>query len=166
MKSINTSSRCVIVLACCLVLLAALVLNGCKNQTGGKRHKLAFVTNNASDFWTIARKGTEKAAAELPNADQTVRITGLLAEVGGLPAKMLVGELGLRMDQLAVMTLMIYDLLGEEMFKRSFGIPGNLEYCAKFVERAKAADINQDTALNEIGAFVRQAFANAPRAAQ
>lgn len=104
--------------------------------------------------------------AELPNADQTVRITGLLAEVGGLSAKMLVGELGLRMDQLAVMTLLIYDLMGEEMFKRSFGIPGNLEYVAKFVERAKAAGITQDTALGEISAFTRKTFANAPRAAQ
>jgi ribose transport system substrate-binding protein len=28
---------------------------------------LAFVTNVAADFWTIARRGTEKAAAELPN---------------------------------------------------------------------------------------------------
>ncbi|GAB4459064.1 MAG: sugar-binding protein [Armatimonadaceae bacterium] len=27
--------------------------------------KIAFVTNNASDFWTIARKGTEKADEEL-----------------------------------------------------------------------------------------------------
>jgi hypothetical protein len=104
--------------------------------------------------------------AELPNADQTVRITGLLAEVGGLSTKMLVGELGLRMDQLAVMTLTIHDLMGEEMFKRSFGIPGNLEYVAKFVERAKAAGITQETALGEISAFTRKTFANAPRAAQ
>src|SRR4029079_1470754 len=29
--------------------------------------RVAFVTNNASDFWTIARKGCEKADAELPN---------------------------------------------------------------------------------------------------
>jgi len=29
------------------------------------RLKVAFVTNNASDFWQIARAGTEKAAAEL-----------------------------------------------------------------------------------------------------
>src|SRR4029450_8286567 len=33
-------------------------------------HRLAFITNNAADFWTIARKGTEKADAEL--ADVTV----------------------------------------------------------------------------------------------
>jgi ribose transport system substrate-binding protein len=37
---------------------------------GGGSKRLAFVTNNASDFWTIARKGVEKADAEL--ADATV----------------------------------------------------------------------------------------------
>jgi ribose transport system substrate-binding protein len=42
--------------------------------TGGK-HKLAFVTNNASDFWTIARKGTEKAAADIPGIEVEFRIT-------------------------------------------------------------------------------------------
>jgi ribose transport system substrate-binding protein len=59
-----------------VILFAVLLLaiGGCKTQTGGKRHKLAFVTNNASDFWTIARKGTEKAAAELPNADIEFKI--------------------------------------------------------------------------------------------
>ena len=35
---------------------------------GGKNLRLAFVCNNASDFWTIARKGVEKADQELPNA--------------------------------------------------------------------------------------------------
>ena len=35
-------------------------------ETGAKK-SIAFVTNNASAFWTIARKGTEKAQAELPN---------------------------------------------------------------------------------------------------
>ena len=35
------------------------------NRTGGP-HKLAFVPNNTSDFWLIARKGTEKAEKEIP----------------------------------------------------------------------------------------------------
>jgi ribose transport system substrate-binding protein len=70
MKSIM-SSRFIIPGLAVLLLLS---LAGCKNQAGGKRHKLAFVTNNASDFWTIARKGTEKAAAELPNAEVEFRI--------------------------------------------------------------------------------------------
>ncbi|HET9479912.1 MAG TPA: sugar-binding protein [Pyrinomonadaceae bacterium] len=38
--------------------------------SGSQNLRLAFVTNNSSDFWTIARKGTEKADAEL--ADVTV----------------------------------------------------------------------------------------------
>jgi len=56
------------------LVLAALLLGACKNTGAGKRRKLAFVTNNASDFWSIARKGTEKAAGELPNADIEFRI--------------------------------------------------------------------------------------------
>jgi len=40
----------------------------------GTKHRLAFVTNNASDFWTIARKGTEKAAKENPNIEVEFRI--------------------------------------------------------------------------------------------
>ncbi len=34
----------------------------------GDAKTIAFVTNNASDFWTIARKGTDKAVAELNGA--------------------------------------------------------------------------------------------------
>ena len=64
-------------------LLFALLLAGCQSSTtpagggggaAGGKHKLAFVTNNASDFWVIARKGTEKAAAEIPNIEVEFRI--------------------------------------------------------------------------------------------
>lgn len=64
-------------------LLFTLLLTGCQpantgsggNAGGaGAKHKLAFVTNNASDFWIIARKGTEKAAAEIPNIEVEFRI--------------------------------------------------------------------------------------------
>jgi ribose transport system substrate-binding protein len=59
----------------CAALIGVLVLGACKGGgAGSKRYKLAFVTNNASDFWTISRKGTEKAAAELPNAEIDFRI--------------------------------------------------------------------------------------------
>lgn len=51
----------------CLVFLAAACNRGGGSGSGGAGggRRLAFVTNNASDFWTIARKGTEKADAEL-----------------------------------------------------------------------------------------------------
>src|SRR5580765_5743584 len=55
--------------AVALTCAAVLVLAGCSRK-GSSTHTLAFVTNNASDFWTIARKGTEKADAE--RADITV----------------------------------------------------------------------------------------------
>jgi len=48
-------------------------MNGARNGEGKKLH-LAFVTNNSSDFWTIARKGTEKADAELDNVVVEFRI--------------------------------------------------------------------------------------------
>lgn len=37
------------------------------SSSGGKSLKLAFVTNNVSPFWTVARKGVEKADKELEN---------------------------------------------------------------------------------------------------
>jgi len=73
---------------CALLVLTALMFGACNKtdagkQTGaGKKHKLAFVTNNASDFWTISRKGTEKAAAELPNIEIDFRI-----DAGGTAAE-------------------------------------------------------------------------------
>lgn len=44
------------------------------SKGGGKHFKIAFVTNNSSDYWTIARKGFEKAKAELPNDDLDFRM--------------------------------------------------------------------------------------------
>ena len=40
-----------------------------------RRIKLAFVTNNSADFWTIARRGVEKADAELADVEAEFRIT-------------------------------------------------------------------------------------------
>jgi ribose transport system substrate-binding protein len=57
-----------------LVVAVALLDVACSKTGAGKRHKVAFVTNNASDYWTIARKGTEKAQAEIPNVDVDFRV--------------------------------------------------------------------------------------------
>jgi len=51
-----------------------LVLAGCGGRQGLSPRRLAFVTNNATDFWTIARKGTEKAAAERPDITVEFRL--------------------------------------------------------------------------------------------
>lgn len=134
------------------------------NAAGGdRRARLAEVLTpdgkrlRAAAFTMILLDPAVRAV--LPNSEQTVRITGLLAEMGGLPAKMLIGELGLRSDQLAVTALTLHAQLGEEMFRRSFGVPGNLDYVGKFIERAKVAGITQDTPLGEVAAFVTKMFA-------
>jgi ribose transport system substrate-binding protein len=76
-------------LICAVVctLLFTFVLISCQpspsgvNSAAGKKHKLAFVTNNPSEFWTIARKGTEKAAAEMPiEVDFRIPADGSAAE--------------------------------------------------------------------------------------
>lgn len=46
------------------------------NASTSKDLKLAFVTNNASDYWTIARKGVEKADAELNDLSVEFRLPG------------------------------------------------------------------------------------------
>jgi len=69
-------------LALAALVAAGALLWGCARQqtgspssnAGGKHLRLAFVTNNASDFWTIARRGTEKADQELDNVDVEFRI--------------------------------------------------------------------------------------------
>jgi len=42
----------------------------------GTQLKLAFVTNNASDYWTIARKGVEKADGELADVSVEFKLPG------------------------------------------------------------------------------------------
>ena len=62
-------------------IVVCLLLSSCTNTTGPTNSsntsdsiQLAFVTNNASDFWTIARKGTEKADAEFNDVTVEFRL--------------------------------------------------------------------------------------------
>lgn len=58
-------------MTCALIVCLALGIAACNagKDGGSKKLRLAFVTNNTSDFWTIAEQGTKKAAAELPNVE-------------------------------------------------------------------------------------------------
>jgi ribose transport system substrate-binding protein len=62
-------SRRTVTLVCLIVLIVA----GCTRERSSTK-RLAFITNNAADFWTIARKGTEKADAELQDATVEFRL--------------------------------------------------------------------------------------------
>jgi ribose transport system substrate-binding protein len=58
-----------------IVLASLLVISCTSTENSGKQLKLAFVTNNSADFWTIARRGVEKADEELADATAEFRIT-------------------------------------------------------------------------------------------
>src|ERR671931_1167097 len=73
------SMRLICAFVCTLLL--TFVFTSCQPKSSGggaggagTKHRLAFVTNNASSFWTIARKGTEKAASDIPNIEVDFRI--------------------------------------------------------------------------------------------
>jgi len=73
------SIRSISAFVCTLLLMVLFVScqpapSGTNTGGAGTKHKLAFVTNNASEFWTIARKGTEKAVSEIPNIQVDFRI--------------------------------------------------------------------------------------------
>ena len=60
----------------CLLLVVSCQRGGAPSGGGdaSKNLRLAFVTNNASDFWSIARKGTEKADTELDDVTVEFKI--------------------------------------------------------------------------------------------
>src|SRR6516164_4936671 len=78
------------------LIVALLALTGCGKKEGetpgggapaanaatGKKLKLAFVSNNAANFWTIARAGCNDAVKELGDVEVDFRIpsTGSAAE--------------------------------------------------------------------------------------
>lgn len=115
-----------------------------------------------SDAFTIVLLDPAVRAA-LPHSEQTVRITGIMGSVNGIAGKMLVGDLGLRTDQLAVFLMTAHAALGERRFLTAFGVPGRPEYLARVIERAKAFKIGQATSLPEISAFVTKSFSGATK---
>ena len=120
--------------------------------TDGKRLK-------ANAFTLVLLDPAVRSA--IPNSEQTVRITAILGTVNGLAGKVLVGELGLRLDQLAVFLMTAHSALGEKRFETAFGIPGRPDYVARIVERAKIYKIGQDTPLPAIAEFVLGSFKTA-----
>jgi ribose transport system substrate-binding protein len=65
-----------------LISLLILANASCNKTSEAKKTRIAFITNNTSDFWTIARKGTEKAQAELPNVEIEFKINSELTAAG------------------------------------------------------------------------------------
>ncbi|HSV28089.1 MAG TPA: hypothetical protein VLL76_00985 [Candidatus Omnitrophota bacterium] len=97
--------------------------------------------------------------SQLKAGDQMMCNTEILRSVGAVPAKLLVAELGLRLDQLAVFLLVTHDVLGKENFNRMLGTPGNGEMVMRVTQKARLAGLTQQSGLSDVAGFVKQLFA-------
>src|SRR5262245_47068761 len=76
-------------LVCALAITSSMAA-GCSSSPPAKQQKavktVAFITNSTSDFWKIARKGTEKADGELSDVTVSFKTTntGAVEEQNGL----------------------------------------------------------------------------------
>src|SRR3982751_3204665 len=74
-------------LVCALLLVLSLSFSCASPPKPPKAVKtVAFITNSTSDFWKVARKGCEKADAELPDVTVAFKTTntGTVEEQNGL----------------------------------------------------------------------------------
>lgn len=97
----------------------------------------------------------------IPNASNAISVTGKLGTVGAPVGKMLVGDLALRVDQLAVFLMTAHAALGDDNFEKAFGVPGRPDYVAKIVQRAQAANLGQASTNRQIADFITRLFAAA-----
>lgn len=97
--------------------------------------------------------------AQLGAGPSGLRLTDTLRGVGGLPAKLLVAELGLTVEHLAVILLVAHETVGAEVFGRIFGQPGEVELIMRITQKARLAGLSQRSSLAECAVFVRALFA-------
>jgi ribose transport system substrate-binding protein len=59
-----------------LVFSLGMLISGCSKKAAGRagKTKLAFITNNTAPFWVFARRGSEKAAGEMPEFEVDFRL--------------------------------------------------------------------------------------------
>ena len=81
-----------------------------------------------------------------------------LRETGTMAAKLLVAELGLRLDQLATVLLVAHETIGAESYARFFGPGADAAVVMRMTQRARQAGLNQGSTLGDCAAFVRQLF--------
>lgn len=84
-----------------------------------------------------------------------------LRETGTMAAKLLVAELGLRLDQVATVLLVAHETIGTDSFARFFGPSADAAIVIRLTQRARQAGLTQTSSLEECSGFVRQLFKRA-----
>jgi len=81
-----------------------------------------------------------------------------LRETGTMAAKLLVAELGLRLDQVATVLLVAHETIGTEAFARFFGPTADAAIVIRMTQRARQSGLTQTSDLTQCADFVRQLF--------
>ena len=84
-----------------------------------------------------------------------------LRETGTMAAKLLVAELGLRLDQVALVLLVAHETIGAPSFANFFGPSANVAVIMRMTQHARQAGLTQTSSLAECAEFVRQLFKRA-----
>lgn len=85
-------------------------------------------------------------------------MTEVLSGVCGGAAKILVAELGLRLDQLALVLLVAHEVMGANEFGRCFGPPGDPAKLMRFTHKIRQAGMTQDMGLDRCARIIKDAF--------
>lgn len=96
--------------------------------------------------------------AQLNGGAAGLRLGDSLRGVGGMATKLLVAELGLKIDQLAVILLVAHETVGPDVFNRIFGLPGEIDLIMRVTQKARLAGIGQRSSLADCAGFVRTLF--------
>ena len=96
--------------------------------------------------------------AALKSGGVSLHPTSILGAVGAEAARALVLGLGLRQDQLAVMLLGAYEVLGGSAFLRVFGHASETAALERFVLYAQNARMGPDSSVDEVAGFVSTIF--------
>lgn len=139
---------------------------GPKAASAGKRDDRARLSDILAASGTHLRAEAFTATllkpdvrAQIKDAEQTIKMGERLRKVGATPAKILVAELGLRVDQLTVFLLAAHEIVGDDVFLRIFGQPGNAEMVMRITQKARLVKLTQDSPLADCKSFARELFA-------
>ncbi len=100
--------------------------------------------------------------AEMPSG--VLRLSDTLRGVGSTAVRQVMGDLQFSAAQLAVFLIHAHEEVGEDVFYRIFGQPGQPQLIARVVKYAQAAKIGPQTPLHDCATFVRKLLAQAAAA--
>lgn len=112
----------------------------------------------------LERAEVQAALASNAYVDPVQSVTGLLWDVGGPVARILINGLKISPAQLVVMLAAANETMGHQVFARLFGSPGQPELVLRLVQQGSAEGIGASTPLAACAQFIRSFVERAARA--